>query len=371
MKANPMQFIKSHLIRAYSLVIAFVLCNLLLSSCTPLEQGSQPEHRIYMVTANTGRGQHQLVLVDSTTWKVYQTVGLPNSWSDSLGLDPQGRIWIGFSGSFDFTDNRVQVYTEEGTLITTLTPCDDPSAGINFVENHAFVVCAGDGLQGSVAVIDIDTLKVVKNIPLSLPDKPYLLISSAADENNVIISGLTSGTKETSYSVLTFIDTHTLTVKQQLDTMENADIWQILVDRQRYYCLNVGSWRVPQQQDILQLNALDGTSVQPLQSANSPLWGEIADRFLFAYHDPTHNQPNDDPHRQLSRMDLQSGEIETWRLPDYWNAGDLAVRNGKFLLSTWFGKNDQQDGIYEFDPVTGKLVQLIHVANADKMIVVQ
>jgi len=348
------------------------LLALFLVSCmsTPVQRSASSES-IYVLSAQNDQGDHNLSMINPKTWKVFQTVSIPNSRSDSFSLDPQGRIWIGFSGNFDVIDNRVQVYTSEGKLVTTLTPCDSPSAGISFVANRAFIGCAEDGSHGTIAVIDLDTFAMIRTINLSVPEQPYLLTASAATENAILVSGLTSGPKETGYAVLTLVDPNKFAIEMQSEPLQDADIWQILPEQQQFYLLNVGGWRVPGVQDLLKLNENNSSGLERLGLAEAPLWGEIADNYLYAYHNPTYNQPNSNPHRQLSRLELRTGKVETWPLPDYWDAGDLALADGKILLTAWMGNGDDKDGLYQFDPETGELLQLTHIPNADKLIVVR
>ncbi len=105
---------------------------------------------------------------------------LPRSRADSFARDPQGRIWIGFSGGIGRSDNRVQVYDAGGDLVATLTPCLNPEGGIVFATERAFVVCAANGFYGVVAVIDLASLESLGQVELTAPEAPYLLIASAA-----------------------------------------------------------------------------------------------------------------------------------------------------------------------------------------------
>ncbi|MBI1298363.1 hypothetical protein GC175_32905 [bacterium] len=68
-------------------------------------------------------------------------------------------------------------------------------------------------------------------------------------------------------------------------------------------------------------------------------------------------------------MNLTTGETESWPLPDWWNAGDIAWVNGKLILSyRRLEDPDQTSGLYEFNPETGELTQLLHLPGAERLL---
>lgn len=75
-----------------------------------------------------------LTLVNTDTWQIYKRVELPRSRIESFSRDPQGRLWLGLSGNTDQGDTRVQIYSAEGDLLTTLTVCRNPEVGISFAQ---------------------------------------------------------------------------------------------------------------------------------------------------------------------------------------------------------------------------------------------
>ncbi|HLM53018.1 MAG TPA: hypothetical protein VK325_05365 [Pseudoxanthomonas sp.] len=336
------------------------------TACEPEVQSDKPLQRPSHVLSgsNAGAGfpNNALTVFDAATWQMHRQVSIPRSRAKNFSRDPQGRIWIGFSGSIQKSDDRLQVYSPQGELLKTLNPCVDPEAGINFAAGRAFVVCAEKGFSGKVVVLNLETLAIEKTIALSLPDKPLLLISSAASEEAVVVVG--SG-------VITLIDPRSLTVQAQLRPGENVDIWRIIPHQGRFYLLNVGSWQQPREQadDVLVLEPGNAPRITPLALAPSPLWGAIAGDALYVYHNPTWNQANSDSSRQMSRLDLTSKEVRTWQLPDGWDASDLAVIDGKVVLARWLGSGGAEDGLYEFDPVSGQVRrQLLNVADASGVI---
>jgi hypothetical protein len=350
----------------------------LLAACAPAaapaaRPGALPQHPGYVLSGyNVGGGfrGNAVTIFDAASWRVDRRIPLPRSWAKSLARDPLGRLWIGFSGDLHESDDRVQVYSPQGALITTLRPCMDPDAGISFAAGRAFIACAETGLSGKVAVVDLGTLTIERTIELRLPGAPLLLIASAASEGAVVVAGATAGPKETGYSVATVIDPHSLAVHAQLALGEDTDVWRILPHRGRFYLLNVGSWRRPREQanDVLVLDPGAPPTVSPLAAAAAPLWGAIDGDILYAYHNPTWNQPNGDPRRRLSRLDLATGQVQVWPLEDGWNAADLAVIAGEVILVRWEGRGGAGDGLYRVDAGGRKPAQLLHVADASAVL---
>ena len=112
---------------------------------------------------------------------------------------------------------------------------------------------------------------------------------------------------------------------------------------------------------------LDGEPrLRPLQSAPSPVWGAVVDGALYAYHNPMWNQSNNDMRRSISRLDLQSGAVQRWELPDGWPATDLIALDGELLLAHAVGGDE--DGVYSFTLGDGTLHQMLELPYATHLI---
>ena len=342
-----------------ALLLLSTACKLKVQSNKPLKS---PSYVLSGYNVGAGFPHNGLTVFDAATWQIHRQISIPRSRAKNFSRDPQGHLWIGFSGNIQKNDNRLQVYSPQGDLLKTLQPCVNPEAGISFAAGRAFVVCAENGFFGKVVVLNLETLAIEKTIALSLLDEPLLLISSAASEEAVVIVG--SG-------VITLIDPRSLTVQAQLQLGKNIDIWNIIPHKGRFYLLNVGSWQQPREQanDVLVLEPGNPPKITPLALAPSPLWGAITGDVLYTYHNPKWNQTNSDPKRQISRLDLISKKVQTWQLPDEWDASDLAVIDGKVILVRWLGWGGAEDGLYEFDPASGQVKkQLLNVPDASGVI---
>ncbi len=347
------------------ILLVFVL--VLLGACSdpPVQTTARPG---YLLVESDVR--NTLTIFDSDSFTITRQIKLPQSWPESFSRDPEGRVWIGFASDFQRNDNRVHVYSPQGDLIHELRLCERPEGGIVFAGDYAFVVCANKGFSATVAVVDRSTLTVKTSIPITL-EGDFLAIASAANSDTVVVTGLTSGPEEGSYAAVALINVSTLQAKPPLRLGYSSDIHQILPFNERFYLLNVGSWLMPrgEARDVFILTPGDPPTIESMSVAPSPLWGAILNDHLYTYHDPTYNQTNDDPSRMIARTNLTTGEVETWSLPDNWDAGDLALIDGQIILSFWGLPPDGADGgLYRFDPTTSQLTLLIPSRGVSRII---
>jgi len=325
----------------------------------------------YVLSGNNGSEgfrHNALTLIDARSGAVQRQIALPHSWAKNASRDPHGRLWIGFAGTLNTSDTLVQVYSPAGELLQELRPCVAPKAGISFAANRAFVACSERGFSGKMVVVNLDTFAIEATIELRLPDAPMLLTASAATATAVVVAAMTSGPDDALYSVITLIDPYTLTVRAQLTPDKHTNIWRILPHQGCFYLLNVGSWRQPraQAQDVLVLDPSDPQKLRGLALAAAPLWGVIAGESLYTYHNPTWGL-SDDSQRSISRLDLTSGQVQTWTLPEQWNADDLALMQGQIILVKSGGRKDSA-GLYRFDPQSGHVQLLVGVTDASQLL---
>jgi hypothetical protein len=345
---------------------------LILTACgpaAPLAPRSLDNSSLLASVGLSEAGQ-SLTLIDPASWAAQRTVTLPRSKVRQLSRDPQGRIWVGFYGTSTLIDNRVQVYSADGDLLHELQPCQAPAAGISFAAGRAFIACALNGFSGQVVVLDLATMAVERTIDLKLADRALMLITSAADEDAVVVVGIAVDPDKPSYNVITIIDPQTLALRAQLNAGANTDIWRVLPHGGRFYMLNAASWRQERDQanDLLVLDVTGAPRLTTLALAPSPVWGAIDGDVLYAYHNPVWDQPNDDGTRTISRLDLRTGAKQTWPLPQNWFAGDLAVLDGQILLSHQAGRGQTDDGVYRFDPASGALKPVLSSTQANQLL---
>jgi hypothetical protein len=148
------------------------------------------------------------------------------------------------------------------------------------------------------------------------------------------------------------------------------DVWDILPYRDQFILLNVASWQQTgaPAADIVLLAPNDPPVLKTRQIGAAPLWGVIHNDNLYTYHNPTWNQTNETPQRMLSRHNLVTGDTTSWPLPDGWGAEDLSMIADQLLLAVWESNQEEADGLYRFDPRTGKLQQVIAIPDAARII---
>lgn len=315
-------------------------------------------------------GQNRLTVLDSTTWSIYHEQSLPRSLAFNLDQDPQGRLWIGFVGYVGFPDNRLHIYASDGTLIQEMQPCYKPT-GTAFAGGHAFVACQDRGFHGELVVIDLSTLEVEQTIDLSIPTGVFLVSAVTANEDYVAIAGATTVDNKGHIAII-LLDPHGLEIKAKTLTVEalGTHIRRIIPYDGRFYLLNGGNWEGDHahEADIFVLEPGPSPTVTMRTTARAPLWGDIEDGVLYAYHEQKRHLADFAAPCLISRLELASGMVETWPLPDGWQAGDLRIIDGEVLL-TRRGQlgDDPDDGIYRFDPSTGTVTLLVDVPDATKL----
>lgn len=330
-----------------------------------------PTQPVYVLAGESiNGGQNRLTVLDGTAWTTYHDESLPRSLAFNLDKDPQGRLWIGFVGYVGFPDNRLHIYTSEGTLIKEMRPCDQPT-GTAFAGGRAFVACQDRGFRGYLVVIDLQTLDVVQTIELAIPDSIFLVGAVAANGEYVAVAGATEVDSK-GYTAIILINPQNLEIVAQLANIEalGTHVRRIIPYEGRFYLLNGGNWegRHMHESDIFVLEPGTSPTVTTLTTARAPLWGDIADGMLYAYHEQKRHLADFEAPCLISRLDLTSGVVETWGLPNGWRAGDLRVI-GRDVLLTRMGKlgDDPNDGIYRFDPSTGTVTLLVDVPDATKL----
>jgi hypothetical protein len=139
----------------------------------------------------------------------------------------------------------------------------------------------------------------------------------------------------------------------------------MLVHNERFFLLNRSSSLRPE--NPIDLNIIDLNETLQITehhlAARDPLLGLIEGEYLWTYHHP--GVTNDNGSRAISRTNLATGKSQSWPLPDYWGAGDIMMRNGKIVLTRRHSLDPSETaGLYEFDPATGKLTQILELPGA-------
>ncbi|HXF64863.1 MAG TPA: hypothetical protein VNK95_24770 [Caldilineaceae bacterium] len=347
------------LVRVSGLLLLCVVL-LLISGCTSSQVAESaisivPTTVVYVLASGSAPGSltgwaTELLVVDADQRRIISRQQLLPWTALGFGRDPQGRLWVGYGQQVGHVDNRVQVFSENGQLMATLPVCDDPYTGFHFAHGRAFVGCAENGFYASLAVIDLETLAVIQRLEIRTTDH-FLLATMAGDEQSVVMWG---GGAE--HGWLKVFDVETFAERATLPTFL-VDARSILSYQGRFYVLNIRSYQFPEAgNDLLVLD----TTIEPPQlitqtlPARSPLWGAIDVDQLYMYHNPSYDPFISEHRRYISRLNLTTGETQVWPLPDHWTVNSMAALDSRLFVAG-------QGGLYEFDPATGQLRQLIQL----------
>ena len=318
-------------------------------------------------------GQNSLAIFDRRSLSVSRSVALPDGYAKNVNRDPEGHIWVGLAGSDASAEGTVLIFSPTGTLLKALSVPSNPDAGISFAAGRAFIACSANGLSGEIVVVDRKMFNVETTLRIASRDtRVLLLIASAANDDALILAGMTTGPDaDAAYSVLTAVDPQTLRTRFQIQLGRNTDIWRIIPNGETFVLLNVASNKDPpsESKDIFLLKTNEQSLITLPLAAHSPLWGIISQNFLYAYHDGSWNSTTTEPDRSLSRLDLKTGRSSVWPLPNNWNASDIAVRNGNiYLTHRDHYTGGTGDGLYKFDPASHQPALVVPLPNASRVI---
>ena len=152
--------------------------------------GDFPENPAYLRATSADFGK--LVIFDADTFDIYRTVGVPRALkgrSHRLERDDKGRIWIGYSQEYTgvlpwMVKEEVRIFSAEGELEHTIQVnsddeyCGPPEGGIAFANGYAFIGCVFDGFSAKVAIVDTESMEIVKILEVG---RPHPEISGISD----------------------------------------------------------------------------------------------------------------------------------------------------------------------------------------------
>lgn len=216
-----------------------------------------------------------------------------------------------------------------------------------------------NGFFAQVAILDLNTFDTIQTLELRT-ETPFTLIASGSNGKTLLAYG----------GQVAAIDMDQRTISGY-HALPPANVGTIISPGDNFYILNIYSYQVPNEtSELFVMQAIEPVTITAKSLAiKGPTWGFIADGQLYTYHNPTYGAAFDTSFRAIARLDLESDASEWWPLPDYWDAGDIAVVDSKIILThARFNDPEQASGLYEFDPETGELTQLVHIPGASRII---
>jgi hypothetical protein len=340
-----------------------------------------PEQAVYVLSAASARDEahNALTIVDGTTWEIVREVALPKSLAFNIDRDPQGRLWIGFNGGTGWVDDRLHIYAPNGDLVQELRPCTQP-VDVAFAAGHAFVACRHTGFSGRVVAVDLNQLETIRSVDIEL-DPPnngaFLLNSTTATDEAVIVTGGGSAVDDGDGKrlLITQLNPQDLSFIATPIRVAGGNVHDIVTYQAGFYLLNNGSWYPPRAEagDIIYLDAGNPPITTALSLVAGPVRGAVtSDGILYAYHEqyqwPSDQIPSPFETALISQIDLQSGAVATWDIPDVWRAfSDVAIIHDEIVLAGQGVLNDG-DGLYRFDPETGQTELLVAIPDASGVV---
>ena len=328
---------------------------------TPL---TLPAKTLYVVSELPFR----MSIIDLDTWEILRQVPLPSSYvRQSFARNSDGTLWIGYTGD-GFSDDRMQIFQPDGNLKRTFYPCLNPGSGIYPGETQTLLICDELGFFGTVAMVDNASLRVTSSYSLTLPHHD-LVYQSGGDADNLFVFGMTKGRGDNcGYIGTSILDTQTGALKEQLPVLPCTMLSDVVTYHDDYYLLNSASWQEDDDvanDDVYLVHKDTWTMTTPITIAyHAPTWGVVVGDDLYTYHDPSWNQALTTPERAMARTSLKTGEGKVWTLPDFFWVGDMIVADGKILLA-------ETNGVFEFDPESGEVIQRVELDYARLMAVAE
>jgi hypothetical protein len=336
--------------------------------------GKSPNKAYLYVLSSGKRGAlrvNTLSLVDANAKTTKELFRLEKGSVETLSRDPYGRFWAGYTSPDGRRENRVQVFSADGSFSKTVLTADNPGAGIIFSGRRAFIACTQNGFSGAIDVFDQNTLTQIKTIELSsgIKKTPYYLTAMACDGKRIAVAGMTTGPVQSlNYCVITVIDCLSLSIIMRTKPLEGVDIWSILPYRGSFIMLN-NAFRGKANGNYSGLLVLAGDSrIKEMSGYPSPLMGMIKGDILYTFHNGAFNSTSSEASRKLSILNLRTKKMSVWTLPDNWNCSGMAATGSKILLLNSEAPQRKAGGIYEFSPEDKKLSQMMSITDASRML---
>ena len=308
-----------------------------------------------------------MVVFDAADFSKIMELPLPRSRIETANIAPDGNIWLGLSGGSIWNDDRVVVLDPAGNKLSEIHACPSPTSGIWFYHHRAIIVCRGNGFYATIAEINMPGFTVERKLQIKISDQqPFMAASSGLSGASLGVIGLTSGAQESlAYSVLAIVNLDTFSVSGMLDLGAGTNIWSVLPYEGRFYLLNAQGKDDPKRQDIILVTPNDHKIEKAISlQTPSPVWGVIADQFLYSFHNSSWNSILESPDRFLCSTNLNTYQQSCLRLPTGFYSNGMGIIGGIPCLTHW--GDEGSSGLYCLE--NGKLEFKIQFASASMVV---
>lgn len=349
-----------------------------LTGCTlnPLFALAVPAHPLYVIAGQNavpGHGEAAISLVDRDRWQLIGTRYFQTSYVHQATSDGQS-IWFGLAG--DINNDAAQAVQVDTALAdhVPFETCVEPTGIYHFTE-FAIVVCRQDGFMGKIQQIHTRTGQLMKEVEVTTAQGDMYIFNSFVFQDELYVNGDSLHSSADNPSVLYVYDVQTLNHVRNVELPRIIGVNDVIPHNGGLMLLNFSShYQETMQQAFHDVYFYDSTqpTITPLPLIQrSPMQGVILDGYLYTVHFSAPFTAEQPPQAiQIFKTHLQSWQQSHWNYSthEWYTIGDMAVVDGRILLTKYDASDPQDDGIYELNTDTGELTQRIHIPGASLIV---
>lgn len=343
----------------------------------PLFALTVPEHPLYVIAGQNavpGYGEAAISLIDRDRWQLIGTRHFQTSYVHQATSDGQS-IWFGLAGDINNDAAIVKNIGSELQEHTTYHSCLEPKH-VHLYQQSLIVVCPEYGVLGRVQRIDIASGAVLAETEINTQWGSMYVDFSYLIQDKLYIEGSSFHPDDTGPMTVLVLDATTLVTQRTIhaeEILSTADV--VTDDAGTVYLLNYSSLFLQHDgkpfADIYMFDQQTSRYIAQPLIQRSPVYGAILGDFLYTVHFTEKIVSEHAP----SRVEIHKTHLRTWE-HTYWyyasevwsTIGDMAVVDGRILLTKYNSTDPQDDGIYELNTDTGALTQRIHIPGASLIV---
>ncbi|MFZ5777766.1 MAG: hypothetical protein ACOY3C_06490 [Bacillota bacterium] len=329
----------------------------------------QKESVALWVVAGTNRGEgfsRNSLAGYNLKGRRIQKISLSDFYIDSMFVDSRERLWLGQAWNDTKSDNKLLVW-QDGKKVQEIAVGLRPEAGIVEFNGQIVAGCAEMGFGFSLWSVDMNTLASKEATAVPKGQKDFLLLTTIAASDNYLVAAAahdgTGGTPHSSHTTIWWFD-RDFNPLGDMYLGPGSAVWSILpLDKDRFLLLNNSAFESGAP-DLLVFDPATGSITEEIRGAGYPYRGTerngtiyILNRIWSSVH----------VNSQRSLTIIEGDEIRTIVLPDDFGAVDLCADENYVYLAAWSRGNNNSDGVYQLDPVSGTLTQIISHPDASRL----
>lgn len=348
-------------------VILPVLFLLVLVGCSK----EQDKAVTFWVLAGTNRGEafsRNSLGGYATTGELVTKHRLPKYHIGSLVQDSRGRLWLGQAWNDAESSNRLLLW-ENGEYVQDVEVGLEPEAGIVEFGEKMIAGCTEDGMGFSLWAVDQENLESVEVVTVEPDQHDFLILTTiAANKDYLIVAAIHDAPDSTdsSHTSIWWYD-RDFTLMGNMYLGADTAVWSIVpMDDGNFLLLNNSAF-VGNRPDLLVFDPAAGEIVDEVMGSGFSLRGVGEGGNIYIL-DRIWSSTRITAKRSVTIF--AGGSVETVPLPDDFGAVDIAASDGKIYLAAWQRGANSSDGIYQLDPLTAELEQIIIHSDASSLLLI-